>query len=144
MSCFFTLQSSSPGNISNTRHCSADIFQSKPILVIGPSGHSRLVRKPKQNLDTIDFIYMRVHASDAYLIHALLCQYFLCDIIQVGWTFWENEVGFPSEVYDLCQSLAATRPAAIVFLRRLFLQTSATVLTICRSQSSEVTLSSKA
>lgn len=44
---------------------------------------------------TTDFIYMHVHASDAYLIHALLCQYFLCDSIQGGWTFWETEVGFP-------------------------------------------------
>lgn len=98
MSYFFTLQSSSPGNIV----AAAPISFNRSSL----SGRlaTRLVRKPKQNLHTIDFIYMRVHASDAYLMHALLCQYFLCDIMQGGWTFWETEVGFPSEVYDLCQS----------------------------------------
>lgn len=62
------------------------------MLSIGPSGRVRLVRKTKQNLHTIDFIY----ASDAYQIHALQCQYFPCDIIQGVWTFWEiQKVGFP-------------------------------------------------
>lgn len=48
-------------------------------------------------------------------------QYFLSDIVQRGWTFWEiQKVGFPPlrGIYDLCQPQAVSRPAAIVFLPR--------------------------
>lgn len=90
---------------------------------------------------TIDCIYLRVHASDAYLIHALLCQYFLCDIIQGGRTFWETEAGSPPRWMSYAK--VSLKPGRKLLFFSAGLLCSATVLAICRSQSSEVTLSSK-
>lgn len=81
-------------------------------LVIGPDNKTR-------SIHTQRCIYMHVRASDAYQSHALAYQHFLCDIIQCGWISgkWRRLV-FPSEEYDLCQSLAGTRHAAIVLICR--------------------------